>query len=311
MNIYDIIIIGAGPAGLTAALYASRARLKTLVMESTSCVSQAATASHIENYPGFEKISGFDLVEKLKKQAVNFGAEFRQDEVISVKKSSGNAWAVNTSSGNIEALSLIVASGARPKKLDIPGEEEFRGKGVSYCATCDGAFFRDKNIVVVGGGNTAVEEAIFLTKFGKKVTIIHRRDRLRATKIIQERALANKKIEFVWNSVVKEILGKQKVEAIKTEDINDKKTKEIPCDGVFMLIGYAPNTDFLKGTLSINNSGYILTDENMKTSKEGIFAAGDARKKLLLQIITACGEGATAATSARLYVEELKGTTYK
>ena len=311
MKTYDTIIIGAGPAGLTAALYASRARVKTLVIESASCVSQAATASHIENYPGFEKISGFELMEKFKKQAMNFGTEFRQGEVIEVKKNANNSWAVNMSSGSAEALSVIVASGARPKKLGIPGEREFRGKGVSYCATCDGAFFKDKNIVVVGGGNTAVEEAIFLTSFGRKVTVIHRRDRLRATKIIQERALANKKIEFVWNSVAKEILGKNKVEKIKVESVKDKKIKEIPCDGVFMLVGYAPNTDFLKGTLDMDESGYIASDENMKASKNGILAAGDARKKLLLQVITACGEGATAAHSARLYIDELKGTTYK
>ena len=308
---YDVIIIGAGPAGLTAALYASRSRLKTLVMESSSSVSQAATASHIENYPGFESISGFELVSKFKKQAEKFGTEFKQEEVNFIKPGANKAWTVNTSSGSEEALSVIVASGARPKKLGIPGEDELRGKGVSYCATCDGAFFKNKNIVVVGGGNTAIEEAVFLTSFGKKVTVIHRREALRATKIIQERAFANKKIEFAWNSNAKEILGKNKVEAVKIENVKDKKISEISCDGVFMLIGYIPNTNFLKNTLNIDEYGYVISDDNMKTSKDGIFAAGDARKKLLRQVITASGEGATAATSARMYVDELKGTVYK
>ena len=309
--IYDVIIIGGGPAGLTAAIYTSRARLKTLLVESLTVAGQAVTASDIENYPGFpEGINGFELIDRFKKQAGRFGAEFKIGNVKRIKKTKA-AWQVELDGEELSTLSVIIAAGASPKKLNIPGEAKFKGKGISYCAVCDGAFFKNKDIVVMGGGNTAIEEAIFLTNFASKVTVIHRRNRLRATKILQERAFANKKINFVWDSILTSISGKDKVETIKVKNIKTNIEGTISCDGVFILVGYTPNTDFLKGLLKLDKNGYIVTDQEMKTKKRGIFAAGDARRKLLRQIVTASGEGAKAAFSARMYVEDLKGESYR
>ena len=312
---YDITIIGAGPAGLTAAIYASRARLKTLLIESYTVPGQAVITAYIENYPGFpEGINGFELIEKLKKQAKNFGTEFKTGDVKTIKPSrrgQKNGWQVALEDGAFESLSVILATGASPRKMGAPGEDRLRGKGVSYCAVCDAALFKNKNVAIIGGGDTAAEEALFLAKFANKVTLIHRRNRLRATKILEERTFANKKIEFIWNSVVSEIKGEGKVEALKLKNLENKKETNFPCDGVFVLIGYVPNTGFLKGTLKLDKEGYIIADDNMKTSKNGIFTCGDARKKLLRQIVTAAGDGATAAYSARMYVEELKGIAYK
>ncbi|UCD55600.1 MAG: thioredoxin-disulfide reductase [Candidatus Omnitrophota bacterium] len=313
--LYDIIIIGAGPAGLTAAIYTSRAELKTLVIENVAVTSQAAMADDIENYPGFpEGLKGFELIDRFKKQAEKFGTEFKAEDVKSIKESSSGGkkiYNIGLEEESVLSLSVIIAAGASPRKLGVPGEEKFRGKGISYCAVCDAAFFRDKDIIVVGGGDTAVEEALFLAKFGRQVTLLHRRERLRATKILQERAFADKKIKFMWNSVLTAVSGDEKVKSVKIENVKTGEKKEIPCDGIFGAVGYIPNTDFLKGTLKLDKDGYVITDNNMKTSKEGIFACGDARKKLLRQIVTACGDGATAAFSARMYVEELKGIAYK
>lgn len=313
--IHDVIIIGGGPAGLTAAIYARRARLKTLLVESFTTAGQAVVTADIENYPGFPGVmSGFDLIEKFKKQARNFGTEFKVGDVKGIKetKASGKrAYTIECENETFTALSVIVASGARPRKLGIPGEEKFRGKGVSYCAVCDAAFFKNKNIALIGGGDTAVEEAIFLTKFASGVTLVHRRDRLRATKILQERAVANKKIKFIWNSTVSEIAGGDKAGSLKIKNTKTGKGTEFPCEGVFIFVGYIPNTDFLKGVLKLDKNGYVIADDCMLTSKSGIFVCGDARKKLLRQIITAAGDGATAAHSARLYVEDLKGIAYK
>lgn len=307
---YDTVIIGGGPAGLVAAIYASRARLKTLLIESASVTGQAVTTSDIENYPGFpEGLNGFELIERFKKQAEKFGAEFKTGNVKSVKEEK-NAWQVVLDKGSITSLSVIIAAGSRPRKLAVPGEEKFRGKGVSYCAVCDAAFFKNKDIVLVGGGDSAIEEALFLTKFARKITLVHRRDRLRATKILQEKASANKKIKFIWSSKITEILGDEKVKSVKIENAKTGEKKEISCGGVFIFVGYVPNTGFLKNTVKLDENGYIITDDNMKTSKEGIFASGDARKKLLRQIVTAAADGATAAVSARMYVEELKGEQY-
>ena len=312
---YDTVIIGGGPAGLTAAIYASRARLKTLLIESFTVPGQAVITSDIENYPGFpEALSGFNLIERFKKQAKTFGTGFKTGNVKRIKKieeAKRKAWQVGLEKEEISSLSLIVASGARPKKLGVEGEDKFRGKGVSYCAVCDAAFFKAKSVALVGGGDTAIEEAIFLTGFADKVTVIHRRDRLRATKVLEERAQANKKINFIWNSVVSKISGENKVGAVRIKNLKDKKEKDFPCEGVFIFVGYAPNTDFAKGRINLDENGYVRADDNMKTSEEGIFAAGDVRKKLLRQIVTAAGDGATAAFSARMYVEELKGTAYK
>ena len=312
---YDVVIMGGGPAGLTAAIYASRARLKTVLIESFTVPGQAVITADIENYPGFPgTLGGFELIEKFKKQARDFGTEIKTGDVKGIKKDKKDgkpAYGVELDGENIETLSVIVATGARPKKLGVPGEDKFRGKGVSYCAVCDAAFFKGKNIAVIGGGDTAVEEAIFLTKFAKKVTLIHRRDRLRATKILQERALANERIAFMWDSVVNEISGETKVSSLRTKNVKTGKEEGFSAEGVFIFAGYKPNTDFLKDVVKLDKDGYVIADDDMKTSKKGIFVAGDARKKLLRQIVTAAGDGATAAFSARLYVEELKGIAYK
>ena len=300
---YDVIIIGGGPAGLTAGIYASRARLKTLLIESFSVPCQAVTTDHIENYPGFpEGINGFELVEKFKKQAEKFGAEFVVSEVKTIKENN-SFWQVITEDKSYIARSVIIASGASPKKLDIPGEDKFRGRGVSYCGTCDGALFKDKEAVVAGGGDTALEEAIFLTRFVRKVTVVHRRNALRGTKILQERAFANKKIEFIWDSVVTEIKGANKVTGVKIKNVKTSAETDFSCDGVFIFVGYTPNTSFLKDVLSMDESGYIIADDNCLASKPGVFVCGDCRKKLLRQVVTACGDGATAAFSCQHYIE--------
>ena len=308
---YDVIIIGGGPAGLTAAIYTSRARLKTLVIESYSVPGQAIITDSIENFPGFpEGINGFELVEKFKKQAEKFGAELIVKNVEKIEQLQ-DGWRIKAEDKTCTTLSIIIATGAHPRKLDVPGEHKFTGKGVSYCATCDGALYRDKHVVVIGGGDTAIDEALFLTRFAKKVTLVHRRDRLRATKILQERVLANKKMGFIWESNVIEILGTDKVEGVKIKNIKTKKDTDLSCDGVFVFVGYEPNTDLLKGLLKLDKKSYILTDDDMNTSKKGIFSCGDCRKKLLRQVVTACGDGATAAFNAQHYVEKLKGTAYE
>lgn len=312
-DIYDIAIIGGGPAGLTAGLYGSRGRMKTLMVESFSIMGQATMTDLIENYPGIDKANGFELISNFKKQAEKFGLKNRQGTVkkISLADEDGlPVWTVEDEVGSVKALSVVVASGASAKKVGVPGEKEFLGRGVSYCATCDAAFFKDKDIVVVGGGDTAVEEAIFLTKFGKKVTIVHRRDRLRATKILQERAFANKKIEYVLDSILESIEGNDKVEKVVIKNKKTGEMSDISCDGVFVFVGWEPNTSFLAGTVELDEHGCVIVDNEMKTSAPGVFAGGDCCKKLLHQVVTACGDGATAAFAAQHYVERLKGTEY-
>jgi len=313
--IYDVIILGGGPAGLTSAIYASRARLKTLVIESFTVPGQAVITADIENYPGFEEeLNGFDLIDRFKKQAKKFEAEFKVGDVVAIeeKKAKNPIYKVKLKTDeSFEALSVIIATGAHPRKLNVPGEDRFRGRGVSYCATCDGTFFKEKEIAVVGGGDTAIEEALFLTKFASKVTVIHRRSRLRATKILQERTSANKKINFIWDSIITELKGGEKLKSLKLKNVKTGKESEFESEGAFIFVGYLPNTVFLKKIVKLDKNGYIVADDDMKTSKKGIFTAGDARKKSLRQIVTACGDGATAAYSARMYVEELKGIAYK
>jgi len=313
---YDVVIIGGGPAGLTAGIYTSRARLKTLLIESYSVPCQAVTTDHIENYPGFpDGVNGFELIEKFKKQAEKFGTEFIVSEVKDIKENEAHSglslgrmykpvWEILTDGKSYTSRAIIIASGARPKRLDIPGEDKFRGKGVSYCATCDGALFKNKEVVVAGGGDTALEEAIFLTRFAKKVTVIHRRNTLRGTKILQERSFSNKKIEFVWDSVISEILGVAKVSGVKVKNVKTGAEKDLSCDGVFIFVGYTPNTAFLKDLLPLDESGYIIADINSLTSKAGIFACGDCRKKLLRQVVTAAGDGATAAFACQHFLGE-------
>ena len=305
MELFDTIIIGGGPAGLSAGIYAMRSRLNTVMLEKYVPGGQMVVTDFVENYPGFPTgIGGIDLGIAMEQQARGLGLDIRSTEVLSVDF-SGEEKIINTSDGEMRALTVILATGATPRKLNVPGEERYTGKGVSYCATCDGAFFRDKDIVVVGGGNTAIQDAVFLTRFASSVKIVHRRDALRATKIIQERAMKNDKIEFIWNSVLKEIDGKNTVEKVVVFNVETKEESSFPVDGVFVLIGTDPNTSFLEGHIVLDPSGYILTDEEMRTSIHGVYAAGDCRHKGLRQMVTAAADGAIAAVEAEQYIESL------
>ena len=310
---YDTIIIGGGPAGYTAGIYAARSGLKTLLVEGAATVSQITITDLIENYPGIpEGINGYDLMQLFKKQALNFGLETITRDVSSIKK-AGDApviWEVTAENKTYRTLSVIAATGAQWSKLGVPGEEEFAGKGVSYCATCDGPFYRNKDVIVVGGGDTAIQEALFLTHFASKVTVIHRRDRLRAAAILQKRAFAEKKIEFVWKAKLTEVSGQDFVTGVKVADVQTKGIKEIAAEGVFIFVGRVPHTDLFRHILKLDAGGYIITDDNMQTSAAGIFAAGDCRVKQFRQVITAAGDGANAVYSAELYVDELKGQAY-
>ncbi|MBN1383047.1 MAG: thioredoxin-disulfide reductase [Deltaproteobacteria bacterium] len=314
-DVYDMVIIGGGPAGLTAGLYTARAGFKVLLIEGTAAASQITVTDMIENYPGFpEGIGGFELVEKFKKQSVQFGLELIMADVHTLAAgqwSDVKGWEVTTDSGVYGALAVIVATGTQWRKLDVPGEETYLGKGVSYCATCDGPFYRNRDVVVAGGGDTAIQEALFLTNFAKKVTVVHRRDRLRATDILQKRAFANEKIAFQWRSVIEEISGGNFVEKIRVRDVDQKDSvTEIPAEGIFIFIGTTPKTDLLRGICELDENGYVITNSHMQTSAKGIFACGDCIQKLLRQVVTACGDGATAAHAAQLYVEDLKGEAY-
>ncbi|HCC68658.1 MAG TPA: thioredoxin-disulfide reductase [Nitrospiraceae bacterium] len=303
--LFDVIIIGGGPAGLTAGLYTSRAKLKSLLIEKAIPGGQVVTTGWVENYPGFDEgISGPDLSLKMEKQAKNFGLETVHGAVSGIAL-QGKIKRVTLDDGTLfEAKALIITTGANPKPLNIDGEEKYRGKGVSYCATCDGAFFKGKKIAVIGGGDAAVEEAIFLTRFASEVYMVHRRDKLRATKIIQERAMANQKIKFVCDSVVEKIEGDDTVNSISLKDVKTGQKTKLYVEGVFIYVGYNPNTEFLKGLIDMNKDGYIVTDDRMATSVHGVFAAGDVRAKLLKQIATAVGDGATAAVAVEKYIEE-------
>ncbi|TFB07907.1 thioredoxin-disulfide reductase [Candidatus Atribacteria bacterium MT.SAG.1] len=314
-TIYDAIIIGGGPAGLTAGIYLGRARMNTLLIEKALPGGQAILTEIIENYPGFPHgIAGPELMQKMEEQAIGFGLKIEYGEVEEIKIKEGKedrVRIVKIYNKEYKTLTIILASGAEASKLEVPGEDELRGRGVSYCGTCDAPFFKDQKIVVVGGGDTAIEEALYLTKFVREVTIIHRRDRLRATKILQERVFSNKKINFSWDSIATKILGKEKVEGVLIQNKKTGEEKEISCQGVFVFVGNIPNSKFLKDLVKLGKKGYILTDDNMMTSQDGIYACGDVRKKLLRQVVTACGEGATAAFAAQKYIEELKGISYK
>ncbi|MHB1361228.1 MAG: thioredoxin-disulfide reductase [Thermoleophilia bacterium] len=303
---YDVIIIGAGPAGLTAGLYTGRARLKTLILEKATAGGQAATTDLIENYPGFpEGVGGFQLTELMKQQALEFGAEIREITPVATIEADGDDRIVKTEDESFTASSIIIASGSEPRALGIPGEEELRGRGVSYCATCDGAFYRDKVVAVIGGGNAAVEEAMFLTRFASKVYIVHRRSELRADKILQERALKNEKINFVWDAHLRKVLGTGKVEEIVVENKNNHERTSLQVDGVFFYIGTTPNTVFCEGVIDMDSRDFIFTDEKLQTNVPGIFAAGDCRANLVKQVAVAVGEGALAAVEVARYLEEV------
>ncbi len=303
-DVYEILIIGGGPAGLTAGIYGARSKRDTLIIEKLLPGGQVGLTDLVENYPGFpDGIDGPELVKRMEEQAKKFGVEILTDEIVDIKLESDPKEIIGRS-GTYKAKTVIIASGAEPRKLGVPGEKEFTGKGVSYCATCDGAFFEGQDIAVVGGGDTAVQEAIYLTQFAKKVTIIHRRDKLRASKILQERAFKNEKIDFLWDAVVTEILGDKRVEKIRVKNVKTGEERLIEKNGIFIYIGLVPNTTYLKGKIDLTPDGYIITDENMCTNIVGVYAAGDIRKKSLRQIVTAVSDGAQAAMSAVGYLEE-------
>lgn len=314
-EVYDLIIIGGGPAGLTAGLYASRSRMKTLLLEKMACGGQMLTADIIENFPAFPcGAKGEELADLMLKQAEHFGLVIstREAKKVLPKKNEKEPFTIETAEGdNIKALSIIIASGAHWNELGVPGEDRLKGRGVSYCATCDGPLFKGKEVVVVGGGDTALGDAIYLTRFAGKVTVVHRRAALRAARILQERAFADKKIEFCLKSNVTEIIGLNRVEGVRVKDTEGRKEKVIKADGVFVLIGLSPNSGIFKDMLKLDENGYIFSDDSMKTSLDGVFSCGDVRSKPLRQVVTAAGEGATAAVSAQHYVEKLKGIEYK
>jgi len=303
----DVAVIGAGPAGLTAGIYLARAGLKAVILEKLAPGGQAATTDVVENYPGFpEPVGGFDLTEAMRQQAEKFGAEIRTAEATGLAgPSGGDGKVVELADGSLSCRAVLVATGARHKRLGVPGEERFWGKGISCCATCDGMFYKGKRVVVVGGGDTAIKEALFLTKFAGKITLVHRRDRLRAAKTLQDRIKACEQVEFAWSTVVEEILGGDHVEGVRLRDVKTGGKRTLECDGVFIFVGFTPNTESLRGVLKLDERGYVVTDETMASSVRGIYAAGDCRKGPFKQIVTACGEGAVAAHSVEGLLDEV------
>lgn len=305
-KIYDVIIVGAGPAGMTAAVYTSRANLSTLMIERGIPGGQMANTEEVENYPGYDHILGPDLSTKMFEHAKKFGAEYAYGDIKEVI--DGEEYkTIKAGSKEYKARAVIISAGAEYKKIGVPGEKELGGRGVSYCAVCDGAFFKERELVVVGGGDSAVEEGVYLTRFASKVTIVHRRDELRAQKILQQRAFDNEKIDFIWNHTVKEINGKDgKVGSVTLVSTVDGTEQEFKTDGVFIYIGMIPLSKPFENLGITNENGYIETNDRMETRVPGIFAAGDIREKMLRQIVTATGDGSIAAQSAQHYVEELK-----
>lgn len=305
-KIYDVIIAGAGPAGMTAAVYTSRANLSTLMIERGMPGGQMANTEDVENYPGFESILGPDLSTKMFEHAKKFGAEYAYGDIKEIID-NGDTKTVIAGSKQYKAYSVIISAGAEYKKVGVPGEKELSGRGVSYCAVCDGAFFKGKELYVIGGGDSAVEEGVYLTRFASKVTIVHRRDELRAQKILQDRAFANDKVDFIWNHTIKSINDKDgKVGSVTLVSTQNGEEQELPADGVFIYIGMIPLSKPFSNLGITNENGYIETNERMETKVPGIFAAGDIREKTLRQIVTATGDGSIAAQTAQHYVEELK-----
>ncbi|WP_434512445.1 thioredoxin-disulfide reductase [Desulfitobacterium sp. AusDCA] len=303
---YDVLIIGAGPAGLTAGVYAARGGLKTGIIEMAMPGGQAASTEKIENYPGFpEGISGFELMNNFHLQAQAFGVEFIFDQVNALEL-QGSIKKIITATQTFEAKAVIIAAGSKPRLLNVPGENTFHGRGVSYCATCDGAFFKGKKVIVVGGGDAALEEGAYLTKFAEKVTIIHRRSGFRASQIALERAKSNSKIQFVLDTVVEEIIGQEQVQGVKVKNTMSGETQVLPSDGVFIYIGTEPNAGFLQGEIEIDERGYIKAGKRLETNIPGVFAAGDIRNTPLRQVATAVGDGALAAVEAEKYLSKIK-----
>ena len=302
-KVEEMLILGTGPAGLAAALYGARADLNPLLLTGTDIGGQAATTDRIENYPGFpDGVNGSELAELFQKNAERFGARLEYDVATEVDLTK-RPFIVKTYSNEYLTKTLIISTGASPNKLNIPGEQEFRGKGVSYCATCDGWFFKDKNVAIVGGGDSALEEGIFLTRYASSVTIVHRREELRAGAILQKRARNNPKIKYIWNTVVKEIQGEKGVEKLLLENVKDGSTSEFPVDGIFVFIGHNPNTEMFRNQLELDDKGYIIADQRMRTSIPGVFAAGEVCDPFFRQVITSAGMGAAAAISATRLLE--------
>ncbi len=302
---YDVIVIGGGPAGFTAGLYTSRAKLETLIIERAFFGGQMAITNQMENYPGFEAISGSLLADKMLKQAEKFGAQVVLDEVIDLELDS-KIKKIVTRNNTYEAKTVILSMGASPKKLGIPGEEKLTGAGISYCATCDGAFFRDRDVAVIGGGDTAAEDALYLSRFCNKVYLIHRRDEMRATKVLADLVLENPKIIPVWDSVAVEIKGENMVESLKVKNLKTDEVASFNVSGIFIAIGYIPNSQLVQGKVELTDGGYIKADESMQTNIPGVFVAGDVREKQLRQVVTAASDGAVAGTSAEQYLAKLK-----
>ncbi len=310
---YDVAIVGGGPAGFTAGMYAVRAAMKAVLFEGASTVSQITMTDAIENYPGLGGANGLDLVDNFKQQALGFGLETVADDVSEIKRiklDGKDAWEVVVGDESYQTLAVIFATGANWRHLGVVGEERFIGRGVSFCATCDAPLFRNRAVAVVGGGDTAIQEAIYLTKFASKVTVIHRRDRLRATAILQQRAFSNNKIEFLWDSIVEKIDGLDLLQWVEVHNLKRDDYTRLSVNGLFIFVGLNPNTGLLHKMVDMDEGGYIKVNANMQTSANGLFAAGDCVAKQLRQVVTACGDGANAAYSAQLYVEDLKGESY-
>jgi len=302
----ELVIVGGGPAGFSAGIYAARAALDAVLVERGAPGGQAATTENIENYPGFPNgICGPELAANFEAQARRLGLNIMYNSVNELIEDD-DRFVLKTDSGPICAKTVILATGAQPRKLGVKGEDDFTGRGVSYCATCDGAFFRNKKVAVIGGSDAAVEEAIYLTKLVNKVYLIHRRGELRAAKMAQQRAFENPKIEFVWHSILEQILGDTVVEAVKIKDVRTGENRIIAVDGVFIYVGVVPNSELVNKLASLDENGYVITDENMQTSQPGLFAAGDVRKKPLRQVVTAVADGATAVASVSRYLQEKK-----
>ena len=304
-KIFDTVILGGGPAGISAAIYACRGASSTLIVDTCVLGGQPSNYLELENYPGFSRIGGFELMEKFEEHASQFGVQtLVMQEIVAIDLKS-NPKIIKTKEHEIESRTVIIATGAKPMKLGVPGEKEFLGRGVSYCAVCDGGFYKDKTIAVVGGGNAALEEAHYLTKFAAKVYLIHRRDSFRADKIVQERAFSNPKIELISDTIVEKIMGQELVNALVLKNVKTEAISVLPVDGIFPYIGITPNVEHISGQLNQDASGFIITDETMQTSLMGVFAVGDVRKTPLRQVITAASDGAIGAVYATKYLETL------
>lgn len=304
-KLHDMVIIGGGPAGLTAGIYAARETLDVVLLEKAITGGIPGIVDKIDNYPGFpDGISGLELMQRMRAQADRFGLKVEEFENVERLQVEKEGFQIFTENRQYHSRTVIIASGGVPRHLDVPGESEFTGRGVSYCATCDGPFFKDADLVVVGGGNAAIQEALYLTKFARQVTVVHRRDQLRAQPILQEHAFRHPKIKFVWNSVVSQIFGGEQVEGVTLKNVQTGSKVNLPVQGVFIFIGWLPNTAFVQGLLELDSEGHIITDSNMQTSIPGIFAVGDVRSKPFRQIANAIGDGAIGALAASKYLEE-------